>query len=96
MMRPLPADEEAIEERRSAEWDLRLQKQCAISALQVRGQDSGDCLDLNAASGGCMNYNVESLDDDYFLHPDAKSILDTGQSHLAQVNTEPSKEQQEC
>ena len=29
-----------------------------------------------------MNYNVESLDDDYFLHPDAKAILDTEQSDL--------------
>ena len=29
-----------------------------------------------------MDFNVESLDDDYFLHPDAKSILDTGQNHL--------------
>ena len=76
------ADEQAIAEHRSAEWDLCLKKQRAISTLQVRGQDSGDCLNLNAASGDCVNYNVESLDDDYFLHPDAKALLDTGQSDL--------------
>ena len=65
----------------------------AISTLQVRGQDAGDYVDLNAASGDCMDFNVESLDDDYFLHPDTKSLLvDTGQDHLKPKSTlNPSK-----
>ena len=54
----------------------------------MRGQDAGDHVDLNAASGDCMDFNVESLDDDYFLHPDAKSILvDTGQDQLKPKST---------